>query len=471
MAWGRAAASNSLRRRQAAETERLHTEIRLLVEELAIKDARWSRLPARRRPYYGPVQRMRILKLRAARGWSVEQTAARFLVTEDTIASWIRRVDEVGEHALVQIKEPVNKFPDFVAYLVRSLKLLCPTLGKVRIAQVLARAGLHLGATTVGRMLKHRRPKGEVAGEVAGKGRAVTAKYPNHVWHVDLTVVPTLAGFWIPWLPHARAQHWPFCWWLAVAVDHASRLCVGFAVFMQRPTSPEVCAFLNRAIKSAGSRPKHMITDQGSQFDCSNYKGWCRWRHIRYRFGAVGQHGSIAIVERFIRSMKAECTRRIMVPFGMKAMRSEIACYIGWYNEHRPHGCASRKPHSALQRALPSLDQPRAAARPIPRRDPPGIAPGAADTQGPARGREPRAAPADRRPRARRPAPPLPVGRLSHMAAGRAGNCGRLLPTRPLCALLEGQGLHVAVRQQGPDEALGQHSDGGPDLGGVPPSG
>jgi hypothetical protein len=34
------------------------------------------------------------------------------------------------------------------------LKTLCPTLGKVKIAQILARAGLHLGATTVGRILK-----------------------------------------------------------------------------------------------------------------------------------------------------------------------------------------------------------------------------------------------------------------------------------------------------------------------------
>ena len=91
------------------------------------------------------------------------------------------------------------------SYLVRSLKLLCPTLGKVRIAQVLARAGLHLGATTVGRMLRGERPKGDaVAEEAAGRGRAITARYPNHVWHVDLTVVPTLAGFWLPWMPSNR---------------------------------------------------------------------------------------------------------------------------------------------------------------------------------------------------------------------------------------------------------------------------
>src|SRR5438105_13984751 len=48
--------------------------------------------------------------------------------------------------------EPVNKFPAFVRYLVQRLQTMCARVGKVKIAQVLARAGLHLGATTVGRM-------------------------------------------------------------------------------------------------------------------------------------------------------------------------------------------------------------------------------------------------------------------------------------------------------------------------------
>ncbi len=39
---------------------------------------------------------MRILELRAIRGWSVHQTAARFLVTEETIVSWSRRLEEEG---------------------------------------------------------------------------------------------------------------------------------------------------------------------------------------------------------------------------------------------------------------------------------------------------------------------------------------------------------------------------------------
>ena len=65
-AWSRA--SRSSRQRSLAEVDRLRSENALLTEELDLKDSRWARVPARRRPYYGPVQRMRILELRAARG-------------------------------------------------------------------------------------------------------------------------------------------------------------------------------------------------------------------------------------------------------------------------------------------------------------------------------------------------------------------------------------------------------------------
>ena len=35
--------------------------------------------------------------------------------------------------------------------------------------------------------------------------------------------------------------------------------------------------------------------------------------------------------------MKAECTRRILVPLGLDPMRQEVASYATWYNLHRPH--------------------------------------------------------------------------------------------------------------------------------------
>ena len=144
--------------RLKAENDRLIEEVARLREEMRIKDARPASIVPQRRPHYSPVERLAILELRAARGWSNQQAAAAFLVTAATIASWMQRVDEEGPHALVQLRQPVNKFPDFVRYAVQRLKVLCPSMGKVKIAQTLARAGLHLGATTVGRILKETPP-------------------------------------------------------------------------------------------------------------------------------------------------------------------------------------------------------------------------------------------------------------------------------------------------------------------------
>jgi transcriptional regulator with XRE-family HTH domain len=117
---GWAADSVNTRVRLKAENDRLRQEVALLREELRIKDARMARIDPHRRPYYAPTDRLAILQLRAARGWSLEQTAKAFLVTAATIATWVQRVDEAGPAALLQLPEPVNKFPDFVCHLARA---------------------------------------------------------------------------------------------------------------------------------------------------------------------------------------------------------------------------------------------------------------------------------------------------------------------------------------------------------------
>jgi hypothetical protein len=83
---------------------------------------------------------MRLLQLRAARGWTLEKTARVFLVDLQTLLTWMRRLDEQGERALIQTVDPVNRYPDFVRNLVRQLKCMLPAMGTERMAQVLARA-------------------------------------------------------------------------------------------------------------------------------------------------------------------------------------------------------------------------------------------------------------------------------------------------------------------------------------------
>jgi len=123
-------------------------------------------------------------------------------------------------------------------------------LGKVKIAQVLARAGLHLAPTTVRRMVEvPRRPRPGVAPRTIG--RVLTARYLNHLWHVDSTTVPTALGFWIPWVPFAKPQGWPFCWWVALVVDHFSRRVMGFAIYRD---VWEPCRRVALGQRPAGSR-------------------------------------------------------------------------------------------------------------------------------------------------------------------------------------------------------------------------
>ena len=347
------------RLRLKAENDRLRQEVVLLTEEIRIKDARMRRVEPQKRPHYVPTERMAILELRAARAWTTQQTAATFLVTGATVASWMKRIDEGGASALVQIREPVNKFPDFVRYAVQRLKALCPTLGKAKIAEMLCRAGLHLGTTTVGRILKE--PPQRIPPDAAEPSeRVVTAKRPNHVWHIDLTTVPTRAGFWTPWLPFALPQCWPFCWWLAVVIDHYSRRAMGFSIFPRRPTSLAVRSFLGRLIARARVTPKYVICDKDSIFWCDGFKRWCRRKRIRTRFGAVGQHGSIAVIERFIRTMKGEGTRRILVPQRQTDCQREFTHFIAWYNEYRPHSkLEGRTPNEAYFRLRPANRRPR----------------------------------------------------------------------------------------------------------------
>jgi hypothetical protein len=55
------------------------------------------------------------------------------------------------------------------------------------------------------------------------------------VWLADITTVPTALGYWIAWLPFSVPLSWPFCYWVAVVVDHFGRRVMGTASFTKQP--------------------------------------------------------------------------------------------------------------------------------------------------------------------------------------------------------------------------------------------
>ena len=63
--------------------------------------------------------------------------------------------------------------------------------------------------------------------------------------------------------------------------------------------------------------------------------------------GDVHRYGSIAVIERFIKSLKVEWLPRLVISLHLEAMRADLSAYTSWYNEHRPHqsleGCTPRE--------------------------------------------------------------------------------------------------------------------------------
>ncbi|HKY41322.1 MAG TPA: DDE-type integrase/transposase/recombinase [Polyangiaceae bacterium] len=358
--------SSDPRAKMAAELDALRELIAVQAEELRLCRARVACLPPQQRPHYPPVERLAILMLRSHAGWNAAETARRFLVTSATIASWMRRLDQGGEQALVKTPAPVNRFDDAVTLLVQKLHRAAPSLGRRKLADVLARAGLVLAASTAKRMLRKAppelpgppsRPARSDKRELTTSTRVVTAKRPHHVWHADITSIRIGAsgsGFWTPWWPFALVLRWVMSWHIAVVVDHFSRALLAFSVFREEPTAAQLCALLDRAVSEMGAAPRYLVTDRGAQFG-HLYRAWCARHGVKPRFGAIGKKGSIALVERFILSLKREWLWKVFVPASLPRMQALLDSYQRWYNHHRPHAALSAATPSEILRGAIAL--------------------------------------------------------------------------------------------------------------------
>ena len=197
----------------------------------------------------------------------------------------------------------------------------------------------------------------KLARPVWGWGRGET---PWPTPHADLTAVPISGGFWTNWVPNAIWQRWPICWWLLNVEDHFTRRWMGFAVFKTRPESEEVTAALDRIVETERSKPKHLIVDQGSEFKCEHFEEhWCKEREIAPRFGAVRKHGSIAVVERLHKTVKA-ILMLLLIPEDQARFERELSLVRDWYNEHRAHETLGGKTPNEVFYSRPAAnEQPR----------------------------------------------------------------------------------------------------------------
>ena len=93
--------------------------------------------------------------------------------------------------------------------------------------------------------------------------------------------------------------------------------------------------------------PRHLISDQEGVFISDAFRELLIPWDVKQRFGAVGKHGSIAVTERVIRTLKYEWLTRVPVIKGLDHLAQLLADFVCYYNAWRPH--------STLNGAIPDL--------------------------------------------------------------------------------------------------------------------
>ena len=321
--WRARAAS---RRPMLVEISVLRERLDAALEQNALLRARLDRVPHRRRPQYRRHERLAILYHAARFGLSVERTARAFVVSVRAIMSW-RRDARSEKPARVSTKPPANKLPDLVADLVRRLRREWPKWGTRRIAGVLARLGIAVSRTSV-RALLRRRPKRPSPAAAHRAKRALVAKHPGLVWFLDFTRVGGLFRSVV----------------VGAVVDGFSRKVLALRVAPREPTAQFAVRLVREAARAFGA-PAHLVTDHGRQLTAHVFRQAMRSLGVRPRYGAVHRHGSLAVVERWWKSMKVEYASGLHLFRPLHAIEAKLRGYVRWFNEERPHqGLGQRTP-------------------------------------------------------------------------------------------------------------------------------
>jgi transposase InsO family protein len=127
-----------------------------------------------------------------------------------------------------------------------------------------------------------------------------------------------------------------FAFKLAVVLDAFSRAPLAARVFFQEPTGRDVAKLLTRAARRFGP-PRHSVSDQGVQFTSGPSRKALARLGVKHRYGAIGKTGSIAVIERFFRALKALAGVRQRPPLLRRDLESSLALALLYYLWLRPH--------------------------------------------------------------------------------------------------------------------------------------
>jgi putative transposase len=131
---------------------------------------------------------------------------------------------------------------------------------------------------------------------------------------------------------------------VGAVIDAFSRRVLAIGFLRREPDSRFAVRLLRRALARHGA-PTWLVSDKDRALRNKLVNGVLRRHGIRRRYGAVGRKGSIAVIERFWRSLKQEYVNGLFLYRPKAAIETRLWRYAHWYNEARPHqGLRQRTP-------------------------------------------------------------------------------------------------------------------------------
>ena len=217
---------------------------------------------------------------------------------------------------------------------IRDIWIRYPFYGYRRITWVLRQKGFKVNHKRVQRLMKlggihaiypgpntSRRNKKHAVHAYLLKG--VTLSRPNQAWMVDITYLRMDKGFV----------------YLVALIDVYSRYIVDWRLSTTLETS-----FCIEAMESALEKGKPTIvnTDQGCQFTSEDWVSFLKNNEIQISMTGKGRCLDNVYIERFWRSLKRE-KFYLFEYSSIKELKKDIAEYMEFYNNDRPHQSLSNR--------------------------------------------------------------------------------------------------------------------------------
>lgn len=239
------------------------------------------------------------------------------------------RVLELARSTVYYVPRPIS--PEDLALMRRidELHLDYPFAGSRMLRDLLKREGHGVGRRRVARLMKRmgiealyrrRNTSRRHAGHRVYPYllRDLTVERPNQVWAADITYIPMRRGFV----------------YLVAVMDWVSRRVLAWR--LSNTLTADFCLDAVRDALARWGRPAIFNTDQGSQFTSGEFTGLLQANGIAISMDGKGCWRDNVFVERLWKSIKYEEVY-LKAYDSVGEAKANLAAYLRFYNERRPH--------------------------------------------------------------------------------------------------------------------------------------